>query len=110
MWEGGWLEPEPSNPEEHTQPIGHAHTPEGKQLGARCARRTVSDLKVKERARAPPCSEGGGTALCAKTEGEPKEGLPNSGGSRAILRRRRIRLLLAVFSGNLVPDRFASLR
>lgn len=85
MWEGRWPKPEPSNPEEHTQPIGHAHTPEGKQLGARCARRTVSDLKVKERARAPPVRREGARRYVQKQRGNQKEGLPDSGGSRAIL-------------------------
>lgn len=71
--------------EEHTQPNGTraAHTPGGKQSGVRKVNRE-RDLKVKEMGTCPPFRSP------EFSEGDS---------------RRRVRLLLAVLAGDLVPDR-----
>lgn len=92
--------------EEHTQPNGTraAHTPGGKQSGVRKVNRE-RDLKVKEMGTCPPFLEGGGdTWLCAN-EGGRQKWLYRSPEFSKGDSRRRVRLLLAVLAGDLVPDR-----
>lgn len=65
------------------------------------------DLKVKEMGTCPPFLEGGGTGdtwLCAN-EGGRQKWLYRSPEFSEGDSRRRVRLLLAVLAGDLVPDR-----
>lgn len=88
--------------------MGHApQPPGGKQSGVRKVN-SESDLKVKERARVPHFSRGEGTRGYVQTRGGGR------GRQKWLYRspefskgdsRRRIRLLLAVLAGDLVPDR-----
>lgn len=87
--------------------MGHApQPPGGNQSGVRKVN-SESDLKVKERARVPHFSMGEGTRGYVQTRG-------GRGRQKLLYRspefskgdsRRRIRLLLAVLAGDLVPDR-----